>query len=669
MQNKYIKFPKVKEFENQYRTQKKIDGSFQLFLDWVIKKKYFMPYLFLKLLKRIWLEFKFIITKYVWILLTISILFAFWAYQGLQYTKIAVANINSEKSFFIEKLKNILTESRSNQIQNLNNLQSKLEVSLSPLSKIFLLDGVVKNDLSKINLTIKKWLKSIEAISKYKLTAQGFQPTLFLNRTFSQDISLLLDDLPILLKETKETKDSIWYYQIIGSAQIKKGFEIIDEILDLANIISDNKNGILKAIAHFEPKKIVVFNQNTGEARPTGGFIGSYIPIDIDQGNFVIGQSQSIYHIDGGPNTTTMANPISWYYGWYEGATDIHGIRNANFFSCFSDTAKYIAREFATKPNGYEIDEIAFITPQLLLGLIPDWQLIEIGGELVPKNALLDKIERVTSLEIEDLANPKKVLSGILENILEKLPEIIKDQNPIDTLNYLQDALQSRNLQIWFKDSDSQNFLTKTKLSGENTCSNQNNNTIITPVIINLSGDKRNLITKNEFEINQQGNQFYLKYTQILPTNAQDRLQRSFDLSKSINFVGIQIPSNSKNIQINSLQALNLPFIRSGYITDLENKAKKMQYPNEIENIIKSGENLYNEEGYTPGFSYLQPDGSKVFGLYIRDELITNVEFRWEMPNNKDVIFYGQPGLEQPKLKFGSKFLIDPIKIQSGVKL
>jgi Protein of unknown function (DUF4012) len=669
MQNKKINFPKIKEFENQYLDQKKIDGSVWFYLDWATKHSQNLPQIIMGILKRLWLEIKYFVRKYVLILLLVSVIIAFWSYQGLQYTKVAVKNINSDRSFFIEKFRDILTESRANQIQDLNTLQAKLEISLSPVSKIFLFDGIVKNDLSKINLVIKKWLRSLEALTKYKLTTQGMQPTLFLNRTFSQDISLLLDDLPDLLKETKETKESVWYYQIIGSTQIKKAFEVIDEILDIGNVISENKNGILKAMGHFEPKKVVVFNQNTGEARPTGGFIGSYIPIDIDQGNFTIGQSQSIYYIDGGPNTTIMANPLTWYYGWYEGATDVHGIRNSNYFSCFPDTAKYLEREFAKQPNGYAIDEVAFITPQLLLGLIPDWQTLEIDGELIPKNALLDKIEKVTALEAEDIANPKKALSGILSNILEKLPEIIKNQNPIDTLNYLQDAIQARNLQLWFKDADSQKLLSKTKLSGENTCANQNNNSIIASFIVNLSGDKRNLISKNEFEINQKGNQFYLKYFQTIPTNAEDRLQRSFNLNKSINFIGIQIPANSKNIQMSSPQSLKLPFIRSGYEADLMSKGRATQYPIEIKNVIKSSYNLYDEQGFTPGFSYLQPDGSQVVGLYIRDELTSNVEFLWEMPDSKDTVFYGQPGLNQPKLKFGNKLLDDPIKIQSGVKL
>lgn len=669
MKNKNTKFPKIKEFEKQYQTNKKIDGGVWFYLDWVSKESQFLPRKASKVLKRIWLEIQYFVTKYILFLLLASVLITFWSYQGLQYTKVAVKNINSEKSFFIEKIRNILTESRTNQIQDLNELQNKLESNLSPVSKIFLLDGVVKNDLSNMNLVTKKWLKSIESLSKYKLTPNGLQPTLFLNRTFSQDINLLLDDLPELLKETRRVKDSLWYYQIIGPTQFKKVFEIIDEVLELGSIVSENKNGILKALGHFEPKKIVLFNQNTGEARPTGGFIGSYIPVDINKGDFTIGQSQSIYYIDGGPNTSVMANPLSWYYGWYEGATDIHGIRNSNYFSCFPDTAKYLEREFSQLPNGYPIDEVVFITPQLLLGFIPDWQTIEINGESIPKNALLDKIEKVTALEVEDISNPKKALSGILSNVLEKLPEIIKNQNPIDTLNYLQDSLQARNLQIWFKDSDSQKLLSKTKLSGENTCANQNNGSIIAPFIINLSGDKRNLISKNEFEINQKGNQYYLKYSQTLPNNAEDRLQRSFDLSKSVNFVGIQIPGNSKNIQINSPQSLNLPFVRSGYEADLMNKGKAMTYPLEIKNIVKSSYNLYDEKGLTPGFSYLQPDGSQVVGLYVRDELISNVEFLWEMPDNKNVIFYGQPGLNQPKLRFGNKFLDDPIKIQSGVKL
>ena len=669
MENKNTKFPKIKDFETRYQNQKKIDGSVWFYFDWATHHSQNLPQIIFGIVKRIWLEIRHFVMKYILILLLVSVIITFWAFQGLQYSKIAAKNISNDRSFIINKIKNILVESRSNQIQDLNELQAKLESNLSPVSKVFFLDGVIKNDLSRINELTQKWLKSINSLSKYKFTTQGLEPTLFINRTFSLDISLFLDDLPELLNDTKELKNSLWYYQLIGSNQTKKFFEIIDEVLDLGNIVSENKIGILKAIGHFEPKKIVIFNQNTGEARPTGGFIGSYIPINLNQGKFQIEQSQSIYFIDGGPNTNVIANPLSWYYGWYEGETDIHGIRNSNYFSCFPDSARYLEREFSNLPNGFPIDEVVFITPQLLLGLIPDWQKIEIEGELIPKNALLDKIEKVTAIDIQDVSNPKKALSGILSGILESLPMIVKNQNPIDILNYFQDSLQARNLQIWFKDQESQNLLSKTKLSGENTCANQNNNSIIAPFIVNLSGDKRNLITKNDFEINQKGNQFYLKYNQIIPVNAEDRLQRIFDITRSINFVGLQIPANSKNIKISSNQSLHLPFLRSGYEADLAIKGRAIQYPDEVNKIIKSSYNLFDQNGLTPGFSYLQPDGSQVVGLYIRDEQSTTVEFSWEMPNSKNAIFYGQPGLNQPKLKVGNKFLDDPVKIQSGVKL
>ncbi len=669
MESKNPKFPKIKDFEIHYQNQKKVDGSIWFYLDWATHHSQNLPQIIRGVFKRIWLEIQYFVRKYIVVLLLVSILIAFWAFQGLQYTKIAVKNINEDKLFFVQKIRNIISESRTNQIQDLNTIQIKLEENLSPLSKGLFLDGFVKNDLSKMNDLTKKWLKSIDALSKYQLTNQGLEPTLYINRTFSQDINLFLDDLPQLLSLTKELKNELWYYQVIGSNQTKKIFEIVDEFLDLGNIVTENKLGILKALGHFEPKKIVIFNQNTGEARPTGGFIGSYIPINLNQGKFQIEQSQSIYYIDGGPNTNVMANPLTWYYGWYDGATDVHGIRNSNFFPCFPDTAKLLEREFSDKPNGFPIDEVIFITPQLLLGLIPDWQQLEIEGETIPKNALLDKIEKVTALDVEDISNPKKALSGILSGILQSFPIILKSQNPIDLLNYFQDSLQARNLSIWFKDQDSQNLLSKTKLSGENTCANQNNSSIIAPFIVNLSGDKRNLITKNEFEINQKGNQFYLKYTQSMPTNAQDRLQRLFDINKSFNFVGIQIPANSKNIKISSPQSLLLPFVRPGYEADLSTKGRAMQYPDEVNKLIKTSFNIYNDKGIPPGFSYLQPDGSQIAGLYIRDELVSSVEFLWEMPNSKNTVFYGQPGLNQPKLKFGNKFLEDPIKIQSGVKL
>jgi hypothetical protein len=40
MQNKNTKFPKIKDFEQQYQAQKKIDGSIWFYLDWATKHSY-----------------------------------------------------------------------------------------------------------------------------------------------------------------------------------------------------------------------------------------------------------------------------------------------------------------------------------------------------------------------------------------------------------------------------------------------------------------------------------------------------------------------------------------------------------------------------------------------------------------------------------------------------
>ena len=75
--------------------------------------------------------------------------------------------------------------------------------------------------------------------------------------------------------------------------------------------------------------------------------------------------------------------------------------------------------------------------------------------------------------------------------------------------------------------------------------------------------------------------------------------------------------------------------------------------------------NLDQESGWT----YTQPDGSQVFGVYISDQAKSKVQFEVQLPTAKNAIFFGQPGLNLPLVRYNSNNIANQRQIQSGLKL
>jgi Protein of unknown function (DUF4012) len=586
--------------------------------------------------------------------------------------KQSIRNVEQNKSTLLEKIKSIINKNDKDQITVLNELESKLIQDLEPIATNPLAGMIVKSDITKIKTLTAKWLDILYPFKNYKFTTEGFSSTLLQQRYFTQDVELFLNKAKPLIDETHWQLNSFWIYNLLGNAQVKESLQTVSNVIDIIDILSQKQEIILTMLGHYQTQKIVVFNQNNGEARPTGGFMGSYIPIDISRGQIKIGQSQSIYFFDKGNKTDTLAHPATAYYGFFEGKVDPHGARNSNVFPCFPDTAKYLEREFAKTENGYNIDDVVLTSPDYLLGYLPDSFELNIGGEKVPKNQILKKIEQITAIEIEDVNNPKKQITSIFNLIINQLPEILKGQALINLISYTQESLQARNLHTWFRSDKIQKLWQTTGMAGIDTCQNLNETQIITPIVINLSGDKRNLITSTNFEIFTDKNLLRLKWHQSLPAQKHSLLQRGHN-QDGITMIGFQVPGNWQVKHIKSQDGLNVPFLRDYYTEQLEYENQtKYIYPTEISNLINSSFD-YSQNKLDQGFSYLQPDGSAVVGMYVHDDFSkdsTSAEFEMLMPSfDQDLYFFSQPGLNNLSLDFNGEQNSNKIQLQKGIKI
>jgi hypothetical protein len=623
------------------------------------------------------------VKSYFFPIVTSALLIAFIVTNLLQKMEVVSQNIDQKKSDWITKIVKLVDLNDDLQSQTWNQLENELNQSVLPLSNFVGGSSLVESDIKKIVSTAKLWQKNIEPLTKYKVNSQGIVYKGVGEKYFTDDLNNFFTRSESLLPESEKVWSDMWYYRLVlgvkPNSNLSLALQSIRQLLDTLPEIIANKTQILTALGHFTTQRIVIFNQNVGEARPTGGFIGSYLPVDIFKGTIKLGQSNSIYYVDNSKPKPLITHPANWYYDYRTGVAREHGIRNLNYFSCFPDTAQALEREFALSPNGYGIDTLIMITPQVLKNFFPDDLSLNVPGVGVLNSAnLIDEVERITSIQAVDMSNPKSQLTPIVDALLAKLPQIV-DSGKLDITQSVLNSFDSRDLQIWFKNTNIQHLWSELGLAAEQTCQAKTNTHIITPLIANISADKRNLVTKNEFSLNAQrvmgGYKLEFNFKEYLPENPQ--LQRQFNKNDGFTFVGLQIPAEAFDIKVESAEALNLPFKRDYYkqiLPDFQNGDPKT--PPEIEQILRTSSELKNQ-----GFTYIQPDKSMVAGIYVEDETVTNVRFSFTLPveSEDEIEFYSQPGLNQPSLNFGDgavfkeslliKTISDRQKLQSGVEI
>lgn len=619
------------------------------------------------------------------IIITIFLITIITLTSFLSKVDVSKSKLTQNSSFLNLKIKSLFELAESDRESSLKTIKKTLLETTRPVSDFFSIEWLIEKDLTTIENLATRWFKAIDPLKEYNFTAEGFNNRLNQDKVFTNDLELFFDELPELQAESERVWGSMWLYKIIINASgDEKGKNLVSQIDNFISSIPkiiQSKPLILKVLGGYSTQRMVIFNQNVGEARPTGGFIGSHIPLDISQGKINLGESQSIYFVDGQTKQGIVSHPSIWYSNKDDNINSFGGIRNLNVFNCFPHTASVLEQEFSASSSGYSIDQLVMINPQIVQNILPDnfsFYVNDVGN--ITKENFAREVERVSSIEAPDKLNPKSLLSPIFKSLIEKIPDIVEKEGLSAIISKLLESFYSRDLNIWFRDSDIQNLSSNLGFASEQVCDYKNKN-IITPLILNISGDKRNLISSNKFAIESKeawgGRKMSVSYIQNLPESKN--LQRNFNDVYPFTMIGLQIPKNAFDIKIQSDRQLKLSYKRESYLENViqeENKTAKI--PSVIQTTIDTGRDLENG-----GFVYNQADGSLIAGTYISDnnigETVVNFEFTVPIQAGERIDFFGQPGLHEPSLFLGEgvdiyknqniREVTDPQIIQSGVVL
>jgi len=183
------------------------------------------------------------------------------------------------------------------------------------------------------------------------------------------------------------------------------------------NNLSNDFPAIAKILGSDRPQEYLLLFQNSSEMRATGGFVGSYGILDIENGKIKNLFIDGIFNPDG-QLTEKIVPPIP-----IQKISDAWSMHDANWFVDFPTSAKKVALLYE-KTGGPTVDGVIAITPKVLE------KMLEVTGpiEMSEYNIVIDQNNFLTEtqLQVEELYDkeenkPKQILADLAPKIMDEL--------------------------------------------------------------------------------------------------------------------------------------------------------------------------------------------------------------------------------------------------------
>ena len=323
--------------------------------------------------------------------------------------------------------------------------------------------------------------------------------------------------------------------------QLSNGQTALDNLSQIFNLAQNLLLG---------QKNILVVFENNNELRATGGFMGTYGNLSLNNGSLTKITVSSIYDLDG--QLTDVIKPpkpiLNVSDRWY--------LRDSNWFADFPTSAKTITN-FYEKEGGQTPDMVIALTPNLII----DWLKLT-GPITLPKYNLtltadnfVEQTQVNTTMDDSLPTNsPKQLLADLVPVLIQKMSQLDKSQWP-QIIQSIQDNLNNKQIVIYSRDQNTQAQLQAFDWTGNLSPTDRDYLSIVSS---NLDG------TKTDLFVTQQAN----LTTSIAPdgsvTNELDITRTNtlpkLDYTNNLSYLRIYVPLGSKLVSDIGFDYKNLEY-------------------------------------------------------------------------------------------------------------
>ena len=220
----------------------------------------------------------------------------------------------------------------------------------------------------------------------------------------------------------------------VVTKELLEQIETLEETLELAVPTL----AVLPDVAGFNgPQRYLLFLQNSGELRPTGGFWGTYGVVTVEDGEIVSIETDDVYAVDGpatGDFRLEPPYPLREYLGvenWYlrdiNWSPDVPTSVRAGLEAYERETVR--ATGTVTAPR-VDFDGVILVTPAVGTRLLLTLGSAEVGGVLFDANSFFDVLEYEVEQAFVDKGIPSIDRKDILGDLIQALLVRVQEADP-----------------------------------------------------------------------------------------------------------------------------------------------------------------------------------------------------------------------------------------------
>lgn len=387
-------------------------------------------------------------------------------FEGLSLATEATKSFNfSEANYFISAAKDNFSSARQ-QLGSLNQIIESHNSISSPVS----LGPKLLEVGDHISIAGENFLAAAQDIDKTAtLFLESHKDLSQLSRnqkreSITEDIKRRLDFIKQAQAETIAAQEILETINIKSlpenyQAQIKDAANKITSLNSALNSLNEITPIILKLLGDKHPHRYLILLQNNSEARPTGGFIGSFILMDVNDGYITRFEFKDVYDADGQLHENIPApEEISQL-------TDNWRLRDSNYSPDFSISAEKAAW-FLEKEKGPTVDTVIAVNKSILEDLLKISGPIQLEGLSQPITA--ENQHAILTFLVESKwagqDSPKEVIKNFIPAVQSK---VTSKENLPDFINLILDEVRHKNIIFYSKDSAIQEFFNSRSLDGK----------------------------------------------------------------------------------------------------------------------------------------------------------------------------------------------------------
>ena len=335
------------------------------------------------------------------------------------------------------------------------------EAGMTSFDKLKMTDDKLKMTDDKLRMTDDKLKMTNDKLKmtndKLKMTNDG------LKMTSTDKLKQELEKVELALGYLREAKENLGKVNVLvlpkevrpklSMARMK-----IDEVLETAETMKEFWPAALKLLGDRYPYRYLILLQNNNEIRPTGGFIGSYILLDMNDGEMTNMEVHDIYERDGqlgaaieAPEEIARLGGTHWR------------MRDANYSPDFEVSAKKVAW-FLEKENGPGVDVVMGVDLALAEKILEITGPVQLRGIEFNSDNFVTLLTYIVEAKLEGETNPKQILKDFIPAVETKLRENPNKWRALMVV--LQDAIEEKHLQAYAKNEEVQNLFGELKMTG-----------------------------------------------------------------------------------------------------------------------------------------------------------------------------------------------------------